>query len=109
MYGKTGNVLRRTVTVREPEFSPEDVAVMLESRRLDSRPRGPHGLLLSVATDPGMNPLSIDARGRFVAEPVADYAQSAIDQAKAERRKKVKDEDDWALMWSVRPEMYDEG
>lgn len=109
MYGKNGDVLRTTVTVREPEFTPEDVAVMLESRRLDSRPRGRHGLLLSEATDPSLSPDAADARGRFVASPVVDFAQTAIDRAKEARRKSLKNpDDDFSLIWSVSPELYDE-
>lgn len=107
VYSPDGEVVSQTITVREPEFTPTDVAVMLESRRLDAQPRGPHGLLLRDATDPAMNPFSVDSRGRFVAEPVIDFAQDAIDRAKAARRKKVADGDDWALIWRVTPELYD--
>lgn len=60
------------------------------------------------ATDPANNPFSTDSTGRFVAEPVIDFAQDAIDRAREARAKSLKNpEDDWALMWRVRREALD--
>lgn len=71
----------------------------------ENAPRGEHGVLISEATDPAYNPYNMDAQGRFVAEPVADYAQDAIERAMKERRKAMGNkDDDWALRWRVRLE-----
>lgn len=56
------------------------------------------------ATNPAFNPLSTESTGRFVAEPVIDFAQDAIDKAREVRRKLIKPEDDWAISWRVRAE-----
>jgi hypothetical protein len=40
------------VTVRESEFSAEDVAALIASRRAASQRRGPHGYTLAEAMDP---------------------------------------------------------
>lgn len=69
-------------------------------------PRGSHGVLLSEATDPNYNPYSPTASGRFVAEPVADYAQDALNRA-AEARRKAAGDTDWPLQWQVRLEKAD--
>lgn len=95
----------RAVTVREPEFSLRDQAQLLDSFVAEREPRGPHGIPLSEATDPAYNPYSPDAKGRFVAEPVVDYAQSAIDKAREDRRKSLQNpDDDWAIFYTVRRE-----
>ena len=64
-------------------------------------------MLLSEATDPTMNPYLVDGKGKFVAEPVVDFAQEAINKAREARKKAVGD-DDWPLLWRVRPEYRDD-
>lgn len=91
------------MTTREPEYNDQDRAVLLTEWDARNAPRGPHGVLMSEAADPDNNPYSMTATGRFIAEPVVDFAQDAIDRAAKERRKKVGD-DDWALFWRVHHE-----
>lgn len=66
----------RSVTYREPEFSGEDVALALASDMLESE-RGPHGVLMSEATDP-------KNRDAFVSgeTPATDFAAKAMRDAK---------------------------
>lgn len=82
--------------------------MLLADWAAEREPRGSHGIALSVATDPRNNPISTESTGRFVAEPVADFAQDAIDRAKKERRDRVGEGDDWPLLWRVRHEQFDE-
>ena len=95
-----------SVTTREPEYSPADQAQLLSDWEREHQPRGSHGVPMDEATDEAFNPYSLNAKGRFVAEPVADFAQAAIDKA-AEVRRKATGDDDWPLVWDVRLERYD--
>ena len=90
--------------MREAEYSDRDRALLLADLDAEHAPRGPHGVRISEATDAKYNPYSPDAEGTFVAEPLVDYAQAAIDRAVEARRKKVKAEEDWPLLWPVRLE-----
>lgn len=95
----------RSVTVREPEFSRRDTAQLLNSWMDEHEPRGSHGIPLAEATDPANNPYAPDATGSFVAVPIIDFAQDAIDRAREERRKSLQNpDDDWALIWRVHRE-----
>jgi hypothetical protein len=93
--GKRGRV-ESVVTLREPEFSPDDVALLLASRLKDARPRGQHGVLLSEATDPG-------SRGQWeVPAPTTDFAQQALNRAQDEYKKRWGDRADMSvLLWHV--------
>lgn len=62
----------RAVTVREAEFSPEDVAALVESRRAEMVKRGPHGIPLTEAMDPA-NQFAFEAVG-----PSKDWAMDAL-------------------------------
>lgn len=71
----------QSVTVSEPRFTPDEVELLLSSRRDENRPRGAHGYTIAEATDP-------KNRGRFhVSDPLRDYAQQAVDQAREKYRK----------------------
>lgn len=94
-YDGSGRLLR-SVTLREPEFSPWDVAAMLEDRRVAGLRRGPHGLLMSEAMDPE-NQFAFEAEG-----PVTDWAQAKLDEARDAYRKKYPDANMSALHWAVR-------
>ena len=62
----------RQVTLREPEWSPADVAVLLAARRLEGD-MGSHGVPMSEATDPA------NAGTVIVNEsPRVDYARLAV-------------------------------
>lgn len=85
-----------SVTVTEPRFTPGEKALLLASRHASQAPRGSHGVLLSVATDP-------KNRGRFDVENVVDFAQEALNKVQAEwheQHRGVMDLD--ALLWQVK-------
>lgn len=91
--GPDGDVL--SVTVTESRFRPEDVAILLESRRMDEEPRGSHGHLLSEATDP-------KNRTRFkVPPPVTDFAAAQLNSEQKKYSKAWPDADMDSLLWSV--------
>lgn len=78
-YSPDGEVL--SVTVSEPRFTPAERALLLAARRRSREPRGPHGLLMSEATDR-------KNFGRFkVPPPVTDLAAKAIGEAMDEWEK----------------------
>lgn len=85
-----------SVTVQEPRFTPHEVDVLLASRREDLKPRGEHGLPLSVATDP-------NNRGRFkVGLPTRDFAQEALDAEREKYRKTYGDDyARYSFLWRV--------
>lgn len=93
-YSPDGEVL--SVTVTEPRFTPEDVAILLASKRADSERRGAHGHLLSEATDERN-------RGKWrVPLPTADYAAQELHrQQKAYQAQYGKNTDMDALLWRV--------
>lgn len=62
----------RAVTVREAEFSREDVAALIASRRAEQVKRGPHGIPLVEAMDPA-NQFAFEATG-----PAKDWAMDAL-------------------------------
>jgi hypothetical protein len=86
----------RSVTIREPEFSTLDVAVLLEARRRSRVKRGPHGYSIRDATDP-------DNQFAFKASnPTRDWAMRALTQAqKAWYAANPQDEGDPSLVWNV--------
>ncbi len=72
-YGPDGDVL--SVTVHEPRFTFEDKALLLVARRRALAPRGPHGWLMSEATDPkNVGKFRVDA-------PTTDLVAEAIGKA----------------------------
>jgi hypothetical protein len=74
-YEYDGDRLVASVTIREPEFSSLDVAVLLEARRRQRVKRGPHGYPITEAMDP-------DNQFAFKADkPVRDWAMTALHQA----------------------------
>lgn len=63
------------MTVQEPRFTAVEKVLLLQARRLAKAPRGPHGWLMSEATDPAN-------AGRFRAtEPTTDLVAQAIGRA----------------------------
>lgn len=85
-----------SVMVQEPRFTPHEVDVLLASRREDSKPRGEHGLPLSVATDP-------ENRGKFkVPPPLRDFAAEKLHAEKSAFKSKYADEyDRYSWLWRV--------
>lgn len=87
-----GRVIR-TVTVQEPEFSRDDVATLLASRRRDALPRGSHGHLLSEATDP--------KNKWHTSLPTTDFAAKELNAAQERYSKTYPDADMSSLLWGV--------
>lgn len=69
-YDENGR-LARSVSIPEPEWSMADVAFLVASRQRE-REYGPHGFLLSEATDPA-NQYAFEGQ----AKPRVDYAEKA--------------------------------
>jgi hypothetical protein len=86
--------------VREPEFTPEDVALLIASRREENIPRNEYGIPMSEATDPRNNPYDPRATGWFEPIPYADFAKASVETA-AEARRRAIPEGDWPLTWVV--------
>ena len=66
-------------SISEPRFTPDDVAVMLESARHD-RELGPHGYPMSLATDPA-------TKGRIKVDATVDFIEQAIRNTQDQYRK----------------------
>lgn len=92
-----------SVTVRESEFTARDQAALLQDWDDEHTPRNHWGIPIAEATDAANNPFDPAATGRFVAEPIIDFAEHAVETAVASRKKMLSNpEDDWPLRWSVR-------
>lgn len=85
----------RSVTVREPEYSEWDVALLLRDRAKRLARRGSHGLLLDETTDP-KNQFAYKAKA-----PITDFAEKALRDAKQDYAKKWPSADMGALLWEV--------
>lgn len=78
-----------SVSRAEPEFTPEQVDLLLASDLLEAD-TGPHGFLLSESTSPDADPANDNAKFRFVGKraPMVDYAEKArLDAADAFKAK----------------------
>lgn len=106
-YEYDGDRLVRAVTRRESEFDDRQVAILLAAVEL-GKDVGPHGIPITEATDP-QNSLQLKRkdpsrpRGHYRAVgPVTDYAEEALQMAKADHyRDKPDDYDRSADLWSV--------
>ena len=86
----------RSTTVREAEFTPDEVASLLASRRAANVKRGPHGYPISVATDPA-NQFAFAP-----AKPVRDWAMVAMATAQKQwYAEHPEDKGDPSLVWNV--------
>jgi len=81
-----------SVSWTESRWTPEEVALLLASRR---RNLGPHGVPMDEAMDPAN-------RGRFVAEAATDFAAQAVAAAKKKYESDYAHQDLSSLMWSAR-------
>ena len=98
-----GGLLVRSVTVSEPEFSADDLALLRAHLREERTPRGPHGHPLSEAMSADADPSRHDAKYRYVASlPVTDFAQRALDEAISKYVKAYPDADTGSLRWNVK-------
>lgn len=85
----------RSVTVSEPEFSADDLALLISSRRAERAPRGPHGVLLSEATNP-------DLQGEWeVPLPIQDFVEKKLKTVKDAYHKQYGDTAPAGLIWRV--------
>ena len=83
--------LERAVTVTESRFTPQEVALLLASKRQNV---GPHGIAMDQALDP-------ENRGKFVAVASRDYAQAELNAVQKHYRKKYPHDDLDSLQWRV--------
>lgn len=91
----TAGRITSIVTMREPEFTSDDLMRILASRRDSAAPRGAHGHLLSEATDPA-------TQGRWKATPTTDFIQQALNRAQKKFREEHGDVVDTdALLWGA--------
>ena len=88
--------LVRAVTVREPEFSDVDVAMLLADYEREHEPRGRHGRLMSEAMDPA-NQFAYE-----VPPPSIDWAQRALNDAEEAYKKRYPQADMGSLLFRVR-------
>lgn len=95
-YDEQGRLIQ-AVTIREPEYSDWDRALLMSDRAKQRAPRGSHGLLLSETTDPD-NQFAYKAK-----KPITDWAEKALRDAKKEYQKKWPSADMGALLWEVEP------
>lgn len=88
-FDADGNLLRVTVSRAEPEFTSEQVDLLLASELLEAD-IGPHGFLLSEATSPDADPANPNATRRYVgrSKPTVDRVEKArLDAADAFKAK----------------------
>lgn len=83
------------VTVREPEYTDRDRALLLAGLAGRKEPRGSHGVTLAEATDPA-HQYEWD-----VELPTMDFAQEALNRAIDKYKKAYPDADLSALLWKV--------
>ena len=93
-FDTTGVLTGVTVVHRSPEFTREDVALLLALRRQKAE-IGSHGFSKAEATDP-------NSRGQFEAYPIVDWVDAAVSKAAAMRRKEYPDDPGHGLKWGVR-------
>lgn len=106
-YDDQGRMVR-SVTVREPEWTPDEVSVLIASKHLEMRDSTGH--LIVEATDLLANPARKDWTHRYVAGvpypdgtrgPVTNWAEKAAADARKRWREIYPDEDMSGLHWPV--------
>ena len=94
-YDGDGRLVRST-TVREAEFTPDEVASLLASRRAAGVRRGSHGYTIAEATDPA-NQFAFAP-----SKPVRDWAMKAMHSAQQQwYAEHPEDKGDPSLVWTV--------
>lgn len=73
------------VTTTDSEFTPEHVALLLASRQKE-REAGPHGIPMSVATDPAM-------KSKIRTHMTVDFVAQAIANTKKQYEKDYRHQD----------------
>ena len=94
-YDADGVLTGVTVVTREPEFTAEDVALLIARRRLQAEV-GSHGFTMAEATDPA-NQFAFEGSKK----PKTDYALKAQRDAMDRYYKKWPDSNRNGHLWSV--------
>lgn len=85
------------MTVREVEWSPDDLALVLASRRRANQRRGPHGYTLAESMDP-TNQFAFD-----VTNPKRDWAMKALNDKQEQFYKQYPSaKGDPSFVWDVK-------
>jgi len=82
------------VTAREPEFSPDQVALLLASHALEVEPRNAYGVPMSEATD-------LKNQWRFKPTRKTDWSAKAVADAADALAKQYPDGNHNGHVWSV--------
>lgn len=93
-YDEDGRLVS-SVTIREPEFSDWDRAILLDDHAKQNVRRNSLGLPLSETTDP-KNQFAY--RGK---PPITDWAEKAQNEFIADYKKKWPNADTSALLWTI--------
>lgn len=88
--------LVRAVTIREPEFSDVDVAMLLADYEREHEPRGRHGRPMVEAMD------TSNQFGYEVPPPSTDWAQKALNEAEEAYKKRYPQADMGSLLFRVK-------
>ena len=95
-FDADGTLTGVTVVRCDPDFTREDVALLLADQALEAD-MGPHGIPMSEATDPA-NQFAFEG----FAAPQTDWAEKARQDAKDRFYEKWKDANRNGHMWGVR-------
>jgi hypothetical protein len=95
-YDTDGVLTGVTVVRRDPEFTSQDVALLLASKWLDAE-IGPHGIPLSEAMDPA-NQFAFEG----FSEPRVDFAEKARRDRMDNYYKQFKDANRNGHVWGVK-------
>lgn len=98
-----GRVLE-AVTEREAEFDAAQVALLVAHLRSETQPRGPHGVLLSEATDPALDPAGWKPGGPRIEVhgPKTDWVAQRLDREQKAYYEKYPNAPRDEHLWSVR-------
>jgi hypothetical protein len=101
-YDDDGRLIR-SVTVREAEFSPEDVALLIASRRSERVKRSPTGYTIAEATDPeNADAFYVRRNEKGVPLPKRDYSMIPLLRAQDDYYKQFPDaKGDSSYVWTV--------
>ena len=89
-----------TVVHREPEFTPDDVDLLIAYRAAVDEPRNQYGVPLAEATNP-KNQFAY--RGRIPVGPVIDWAAAEMGKAQDAYYESNKDSKRHGHIWALKP------
>jgi hypothetical protein len=85
----------RSITVREPEYTPQDQALMVADWYEQREPKNGYGIPITEATDPA------NAQAFVVPYPRRDFAAQAAGRARKQYEKDYPHDDPSSLLWRV--------